>query len=378
MSSRLCILSLWFCFIALLSIGLVMVASTSTCVPVPKGVSPYLLLTKQIIFSVTGLAVTIAIAFVDYRILRHWTTVIWVACTLLLICCFVPGIGLEINGESRWIKLGFTFQPSEIAKIGLIICLANWYSNQRDKINTFTHGFLIPGIIFGVPVLLILFEKDMGTAAILGLTGFCLMFVAGARWWQIVNALIIAGAILFLFTTSSENRMSRIDAWHDPQAYSQGAGRQQWISTLAFARGGETGVGLGSGVEKFGNLTFAHTDFIFAEIGEEFGFVGSAGVILLFLGLCSSGLCIAFQTQERFGRLLAIGLSFVIFWPAMLNTMVVTSVLPNSGLPLPFISCGGTNLIFTISAIGLLTSIHRFSPNHEKKEKMLRRLSHED
>jgi len=365
MTSRFCILSLWFCFIALLSIGLVMVASTSPCVPVPQGVSPYLFLIKQVVFSIAGLTFTIAIAFIDYRILRHWTNTIWCGCTFLLVCCFLPGIGLELNGESRWINLGITFQPSEIAKIGLIICLANWYSNQRNKIETLTYGFLIPGIIFGIPVLLILLEKDMGTASILGLTGFCLMFAAGARWWQIINSFIIAGAILFFFTMSSANRMSRIEAWHDPQAHSQGAGRQQWISTLAFARGGETGVGLGEGVEKFGNLTFAHTDFIFAEIGEEFGFIGSAGVIFLFIGLCSSGLCIAYQTEERFGRLLAIGLSFIIFWPAILNAMVVTSILPNSGLPLPFISYGGTNLIFTITAIGILTSIHRFSPKRE-------------
>ena len=148
----------------------------------------------------------------------------------------------------------------------------------------------------------------------------------------------------------------------DPQAFSQGAGRQQWIAMLALARGGLFGVGLGNGIEKYGNLPFAHTDFIFAEIGEEWGFVGTLTVLMLYTTMTVSGIVLALQTQDTFGRLFAVGLVSTIFWPAALNMMVVTSLLPNSGLPLPFISYGGTNLVFTIAAIGLLTSIQRHTP----------------
>ncbi len=188
------------------------------------------------------------------------------------------------------------------------------------------------------------------------------MYTSGARWWLILLAMLLGALVLYELTTGSANRMSRIDAWLDPQAYSQMGGRQQWISMLAFARGELLGVGLGNGIEKFGNLPFAHTDFIFAEIGEEWGLVGTLGVLLLFTIMALSGIILALQPHDTFGRILAIGLVCVVFWPAALNMMVVTSLLPNTGLPLPLISYGGTNLVFTIASIGLLTSIQRHTP----------------
>lgn len=189
------------------------------------------------------------------------------------------------------------------------------------------------------------------------------MYVAGARGWLILLSILVGALALYVMTTSSENRMTRIEAWFDPQAYSQGAGRQQWIAMLAFARGGISGVGLGNGIEKYGNLPFAHTDFIFAEVGEEWGFIGTVAVLTFYTFMTVAGIVLALQTQETFGRILATGLVCTIFWPAALNMMVVTSMLPNSGLPLPFISYGGTNLVFTIAAIGLLTSIQRHTPH---------------
>ena len=188
------------------------------------------------------------------------------------------------------------------------------------------------------------------------------MYVAGVRNWLLFTAMLIGAVLMFDMATGNENRMERIYAWFDPQAFSQGVGRQQWIAILAFARGGVSGVGLGDGIEKFGNLPFAHTDFIFAEVGEEWGLVGTLGVLLLFTLLTIFGIMLALQTQDTFGRLLATGLVCTIFWPAVLNMAVVTSLLPNSGLPLPFISYGGTNLVFTIVSIGLLTSIQRHTP----------------
>ena len=361
MSTRLSIICIWFCFIILLVLGVVMVASTGLSAPPVNGVEQDYL-GKQCVFALLGLGVALAASRMDYHRLRPWVWWIWSVCAILLLCCYLPVIGKTLNGESRWISIGITFQPSELAKICLMLALADWYTTYREMAGTFMKGFVLPGVIFGLPLMLILFEKDMGTAAALAMSGFCMMYVAGTRTWVLLLAILVGALALYVMATGSANRMERIDAWMDPQAFSQGAGRQQWISILAFARGGATGVGLGDGIEKYGNLPFAHTDFIFAEIGEEWGFVGTVGVLLLFTVMTLAGVVLALQTQDTFGRLLATGLVCTIFWPAALNMMVVTSILPNSGLPLPFISYGGTNLVFTIAAIGLLTSIQRYTP----------------
>lgn len=376
MISRISIICIWISFILLLVLGIIMVASTGTCVQGQEALPWYdTFLGKQCIFALVGLGIALGLSRVDYHFWRRFVYVIWWVCVVLLICCYLPGIGKTINGESRWVNLGLTFQPSELAKITLMLALAHWYTTHREVAGTFWKGFFWPGaVLFGFPLILILMEKDMGTAAALAMSGFCVMFVAGARSWLMLLAMLIGGICLYMLMTDSPNRMLRIEAWFDPKAFSQGAGRQQWIAILAFARGGLTGVGLGDGIEKYGNLPYAHTDFIFAEIGEEWGFLGSAGVVFLFTLLAFSGIILAVQTQDTFGRILALGLSCTIFWPAMLNIMVVTSLLPNTGLPLPFISSGGTNLIFTIGAIGLLTSIQRHTPVIRQNYWPLRRL----
>lgn len=363
MTPRLSIICIWVCFICLLVLGIIMVASTGLAATPPKNAAPTHFLVRQCQCACIGLAGALFISRTDYRILRHWIKPIWIGCVVLLALCYAPFIGMNINGESRWINLGIPFQPSELAKICLMITLAHWYTTHREMAGTFWRGFAIPGgILFGIPLLLILFEKDMGTAAALAVSGFSVMFVAGTRSWLLLLAIILGFLALYVLTTSSPNRMLRIEAWHDPQAYAQGAGRQQWIAMLAFARGGLAGVGLGNGIEKYGSLPYAHTDFIYAEIGEEWGFLGAVAVLILFTILTIAGISLALQTQDTFGRLLATGATCIIFWPAALNMMVVTSLLPNTGLPLPFISYGGTNLIFTIASIGVLTSIQRHAP----------------
>ena len=364
MTARVSIISIWVCFILLLVLGVVMVASTGSCVPGQEELPWHgTFLGKQCLYGTLGIVLALGLSKIDYRFWRRFVKAAWIICVILLLCCFLPGIGKTINGESRWISLGITFQPSELAKITLMLTLANWYTTYREMAGTFWKGFVIPGaFLFGLPLVLILVEKDMGTAAALAMSGFSVMFVSGTRWWLLLLAILVASILLYVMMTGSPNRMLRIEAWRDPQAFSQGAGRQQWIAILSFARGGLAGVGLGDGIEKYGSLPYAHTDFIYAEIGEEWGFFGSAGVLVLFTMLTISGLALAVQTPDTFGRIFALGLSCTIFWPAMLNMMVVTAILPNTGLPLPFISSGGTNLVFTIASIGLLTSIQRHTP----------------
>ncbi len=282
---------------------------------------------------------------------------------ILLILCFVPSIGLRINGEARWIGSGsIRFQPSELAKICLMLALAHWYARYREYAKTMTKGFLVPGVIFGFPLILILVEKDMGTAAALGMAGFFVMLIGGVRWWALLLSMLLGALVLFQFTTDNPNRMARIEAWLKPELYKQEEAQQQWVAGEAFQVGGTTGVGLGEGVEKYGSLPVAHTDFIYAKIGSELGFVGTMGVLLLFTVMTVAAVNLALLTEDLFGRILCIGLAMTIFSPALLNIMVVTSLLPNTGLPLPFISHGGTNLVFSIASIGIITSIQRHLP----------------
>ncbi len=364
MTHRLSIIIIWICFILLLTLGIVMVGSTSTVSHLHDGDSVYSFLIKQSGFALIGGVAALFISCVDYRLLRYFVPLIWIGCTILLILCFVPGIGLTINGESRWIKLGLglQFQPSELAKISLMICLADWYTTHRERVKSLTFGFLIPGLIFGFPVFLILIEKDLGTAAALALSGFCLMLAAGTRWWVLTLAVLCGALVLFQFTTDSPNRMGRIAALQDLEGYRRDQGLQQWVAQQAFARGGSTGVGLGDSAEKYGDLPYAHTDFIYATIASELGFVGSAGVLLLFTIMMVAAINLALHTRDLFGRYLCLGIAFTIFWPAMVNIMVVAGILPNTGIPLPFISYGGTNLVFSIAAIGFITSIQRHLP----------------
>ena len=199
----------------------------------------------------------------------------------------------------------------------------------------------------------------MGTAAAVGAAGFALMFVAGTRWWWLAISAVGALSGLRYMVMSNENRMARILAYLDLEETRLGAGLQQFRAMLAFGSGGLTGVGLGNGAEKHGYLPFAHTDFIFSMIGEELGLVATLGVVFCFVLITVAGLSIALNAPDHFGRLLGVGVTAVIVIPAIMNIGVTTAMLPNTGLPLPFVSYGGSNLVFTLAAIGVLVSLHR-------------------
>ncbi len=373
MSSRFCIILIWIAVAALLGVGLIMVTSTS--VWTLEG-SDYNMLRKQSLFAGVGLVGALCISCIDYNKIRPYIWWILGFTILLLLLCYVPGIRKGINGEYRWIGVGgLRFQPSECAKIVMIMVLAHWYAEHKEENASLIKGFILPALLFGFPLALILFEKDMGTAIALGVAGFCVMFAAGAKLLYLgLSALAGAGGF-FLMVTSNENRLNRIKAFLDLEENRLGFGLQQWRGLMALSNGGMGGVGLGNGAEKHGYLPYAHTDFIFAPLGEELGMYGTMSVLLAFGLIVLLGIILALQIKDFFGRLLAIGIVFIIFWPAMLNIGVVTACLPNSGLPLPFISYGGTNLIFTLGAIGLLTSIQRWSvaPAVPVKEPVKRR-----
>jgi len=345
---------------ALVTLGLVMLTSTSVW---DDEVDGYALVKKQAAFITLGLIAAVFIAHFDYKKLRpYWIPALVVSCILLALC-YVPGIGQSIKGESRWIKVSGLpqFQPSELAKIFVIMALAAYYTHFQTETRKFFKGFVWPSALLGVPVLLVFFEKDMGTAMALGLAGVLVMYVAGARLPYLGTAGVSAlGGMAFVVWKNPE-RMGRVMALFDLESdkYRLGDGYQQLHGLYAFANGGVNGTGLGNGVEKHGYLPEAHTDFIFPAIGEELGLWFTLGSVFCFVVIMVYGISIAMHAKDIFGRLLAVGLTSIIVVPAMMNIGVCTAVLPNTGLPLPFISYGGTNMLFTLVAVGLLISIHR-------------------
>lgn len=347
---------------ALVTLGLVMLASTSFW---NKDVDGYSLVKKQAMFIAIGLIGAVVISNLDYRKLRSLWVPALIISTTLLILCYVPGIGHKVNGATRWIKIpGLPqFQPSELAKIFVIMALAAWYSHYQTEGRKFLKGFVSPSILLGVPVLLIFFEKDMGTAAALAAAGATVMFAAGTRIPYLVGSFIIAVGGAALIILQNPERMGRINALFalESEEYRQGDGYQQLHGINAFIKGGVEGTGLGNGVGKHGSLPMAHTDFIFPAIGEELGLWATLGSVFCFVVILVFGLAIALQAKDAFGKLLAVGLTCIIVVPAMVNIGVCTAVLPNTGLPLPFISYGGTNILFTLLAVGMLLSIHRQS-----------------
>ena len=354
----------------LMMLGLVMLASTS--VWIPEG-EEYSLLIRQAGFLGFGLIASGFLAYSDYKRLRKWAWPIYGLAVSLLVLCYVPGIGKEVNGETRWLQLGgVTFQPSEPAKIALMIGLAAWFAHRQAEVKTFRKGFLYPMAILGGLVGLIFFEKDMGTSAGLAAAGIALMYVAGTRKWFLFGSCLGGLGVLAAFVYTNANRWNRIMAFmnpDDPEAQ-RGFFYQQYRALLAFGNGGVDGLGLGNGAEKHGYLPFAHTDFIFPMVGEELGLWFSLGTVFCFALIAAYGIAIAARCTDLFGRLLAAGLTCTIVVPAMMNIGVTTAVLPNTGLPLPFVSYGGTNLVFTMATIGLLISIHRstitLSPRGER------------
>lgn len=363
MSSRLPIFIVWISVIALLGLGLIMVASTSLWTVEGEN---YALLYKQGIYAVLGIIGALVLSQIDYRKIRPYIWWIYGFSLILLALCYVPGIAVKLNGEYRWINLGFRFQPSECSKLILILALANWYTEHKGTAKSFLKGFVAPMVILCTPLVLIFFEKDMGTAVALGVAGFCMLYIAGTRASLLGLSAVFASAVLFYVVTSNENRFKRVIAFTDLYTYREEAGHQQFRALIALSNGEVFGVGLGNGAEKHGYLPYAHTDFIFAPLGEEFGLIGTLGVLIGFTLITIMGIMIALQTKDLFGRLTAIGIVAIIFWPAVLNIAVVSGSLPNTGLPLPFISSGGSNLVFTLAAIGVLTSIQRWSSEPEK------------
>ncbi|MCU0753474.1 MAG: FtsW/RodA/SpoVE family cell cycle protein [Akkermansiaceae bacterium] len=279
------------------------------------------------------------------EIFRKLAPLLFIMACVLLILCYVPGIGVESFGSKRWIRMPLVgqFQPSELAKIVVVICLAAWFARWQTEVQTFWRGFIVPGFIAGVPILLIAGETDVGSALTLSLAVGAVLFCVGTRLIFTVPTALSGITLAVWYVMNDPVRRGRIDAWLDLEnpVHQLDRGMQQWRALLALGNGGPWGVGLGNGVEKFGTLTFAHIDFIFPVIGEELGLPFTLGVVFCFVLIAVAGCGIALQAHGVFNRSLALGLTCVIVVPAIQNIAVTTAMLPNDGLPLPFVSYAG-------------------------------------
>ena len=341
-----------FAAISLTMIGLVMLFSAG----VVRGAQA--LLTKQVIWLALSLVMGLYAAFMDLEWLRRKAWVVFGLCILGLILTLVPGIGVKVNGAQRWIGLGpLRIQPSEFAKIGLVIILAAYFSQRHREIKTFLYGFFIPSVVIGLCCGLIILQPDFGTCFLCGAVAATMMFQAGTslRWLLPVAGLAItAFSVLVYFDPV---RIRRVTSFLDVEANANDSAYQLWQGMLAFGVGGLDGVGLGMGRQQMHFLPEAHTDFIFPVIGEELGLLVTSGIVLCFLVLFASVFLRLRQAPRLYEYLLAMGAILFVTLQAIINMGVVTGSLPTKGMSLPFISYGGSNLMVTFVLLGFVINV---------------------
>jgi cell division protein FtsW len=360
------------CVAVLNGLGLVMLYSSSMNMDSgtsQAGVGPHYLL-SQLSWCCFGVAGCAAAAAIDYRRLKAVAPWLLGISVVLLALVFAPGIGIARNGAHRWIGVAGLphLQPSEMAKLALVLFLAAYGDHYQRQMGGFRKGLLLPGMIIAVVLALIFVEPDRGCTILLAAVCGAMLVLAGARLRFIVPPALLLGAGLAVSLLHDPLRLRRILAWLHPEQNRDGAGYQAWEAMIALGSGGWMGLGLGNGRQKLGFVPEHHTDFIFSIIGEELGLVATLAVLLLFVLLLVCGFYVARRASDAFGLLLAAGLTSMIGLQAFINIGVVTSVLPNKGMPLPFISYGGSNLVLMLVSVGLLLSVSRFAAAPVKRK----------
>jgi cell division protein FtsW len=359
-----------FCVAVLVGLGLVMLYSASMNMVVGKAAAGAGYLLSQLVWLAFGLIGCVIAARIDYRRWKKVSPYLLAASVILLLLVFAPVIGIGRKGAHRWIGLpGMPhFQPSELARLSLIIFLAAYGEWFQRQMSGFRQGLVIPGCIIALVLALIYIEPDRGCAILLALVAGAVLIVAGVRLRYLLLPALALLAGLGFSLLHDPMRLRRIMAWIHPEANKEGAGYQAYQAMIALGSGGWSGLGLGNGRQKLDFVPEQHTDFIFSIIGEELGLIATLGVVLLFIALVACGVYIARRSNDTFGLLLGAGITFMIGLQAFINMGVVTSLLPNKGMPLPFISYGGSNLLLTLIAVGLLLSISRFAIEPAKKK----------
>ena len=344
----------------LLTVGVVMLFSTSAAYAKDRYGDQHYLLKRQLVWLLIGGVACVMAARVPYPKWRGVCAAFLIVSGVMLALVLIPHVGLKVGGARRWLGWGpIRFQPSEFAKLALVIWLAHWLTKEKRRINRFGRGFAVPMAVTAGLLLLVLAEPDFGSTALLASVSFAMMFIAGVRLRFLVPTALAGGGGLFGLMLHNPERSRRLLAFLDLDKYKQGAGYQVWQAILAFGSGGFNGLGLGNSRQKMFYLPEAHTDFIFPIVGEELGLIGTLGILLAFALLIACAVIISLRASDLFGQYLGLGIALLIALQALINIGVVTAWLPTKGLPLPFISFGGSNLVLNMAAVGILLSIFR-------------------
>jgi len=344
--------------VVLTCFGVVMVYSSSSIMATKRYADGFFFLKRQGLYALVGFAAMALTMQIDYHHWRRLAVPALFVCALLLLLVFVPGIGSRAGGASRWLRFpGFSVQPSELAKLGLVLYLAHSLAKKKEKVQTFKLGFLPYMILLAGLLGLVLAQPDLGSAVTMAAVALCMLMVAGTRWRHLVSVVVLALPFLYFLVMNVDYRRRRILAFLDPWDDPTGTGFQIIQSWIAFGTGGWLGNGLGEGKQKLFFLPEAHTDFIFSVVGEELGFAGVLVITAMFLMLIMRGIRTALNAPDDFGKYLAFGLSVLIGLEAFTNIAVVLGMLPTKGLALPFLSYGGTSLLCTLLAVGVLLNI---------------------
>ncbi len=348
--------------VCLTIVGLVMVLSASTVESLSQYGSPWVIFERQALWVIIGTVIALLAWRADYRICRRFAGPALVLCSVLLLAVLIPGVGQTVSGSSRWIGRGsFRIQPSEIVKLALCVFGADVLARRSGDGQPWGPAVRPVVIAMALMGILILAQPDMGTALILGCICLGLLYASGVPGKPLVGIIAVGGALALLLGLAEPYRRARILSFLAPWAHRKGTGYQVVQSLTGFANGHFVGVGLGASHAKWGFLPNAYTDFIFSIIGEETGLLGSLVVLALFVGVAVLGLRIAARAEDRFGSLLAAGITCWLITQAVFNIGAVIGLLPVTGVPLPFVSYGGSSLVIEMLAIGLLGSIARQS-----------------
>ena len=345
----------------LLGLGIVTVLSASSPTALAETGNSYRYVERQILSAVIGIALMFGLSKVDYKVFQKKYKVIFLSCILLLLA--VPIIGVSSGGAKRWIAIGpISFQPSEIAKVGVIIFYATWLTKNKDKLKTFKDGFVAPLLmIVPIVVIVLILQNHFSATLVICMLVAILMILAGCkiRYFVFIGVPLVAVGVGALFAMGQGFRMQRLITFFDPWQDIAGDGWQIVQSLYAIGSGGLFGVGLGESKQKYLYLPEPHNDFIFAVLAEELGFIGCAVVIILFAILIWRGITISMKAPDMFGSLLAAGITSMIAIQVLINIAVVTSSMPVTGMALPFFSYGGTALIIILASVGILLSVSR-------------------
>jgi cell division protein FtsW len=337
-----------------------MIYSSSSVYAVERYKDSFFFLERHVAFLGIGTLLAFFVMMFDYKKLKTLSKPLLIISFFLLVLVLGPGLGREVSGAQRWFRFKFlSFQPSEFAVMAVIIYVADFISRKENDIKSFWKGFAPPMIVLGMTAMLILMQPDLGTTVSIGVVISIMIFIAGVRMTYLVSLFLLSIPALYMLIFSVPYRRIRILAFLNPWLDPKGSGFQIIQSQIALGSGGIIGVGLGHSKQKLFYLPAAHTDYIFSIIGEELGLIGTIGVIALFIIFIQQGIKIIKNAPDKFGYFLSLGLVLMVCLRAIINIGVSCGVLPTKGLPLPFISYGGSSLMFDMVSVGILLNIAR-------------------